>query len=104
MKTESHAETGYVLARDAWGKGYATEIIQAVVDAALRCSHIHELAAQCHADHVVSRHLLEKAGFVLQLEQHSSKAVFPNIGTDEPQPILCYVRQLNRSDAGKVSR
>src|SRR5262245_46637755 len=34
FQTERDAMTGYVLARDAWGKGYATEALAALVDLA----------------------------------------------------------------------
>ena len=34
FETQERAATGYVLARDAWGRGYATEALQAMVDLA----------------------------------------------------------------------
>ena len=36
MRTPQLAVTGYVLARDAWGMGYATEALWAMVDEAYR--------------------------------------------------------------------
>src|SRR5512143_934980 len=41
------AVTGYVLAKDAWGKGYATEALQAMVEVSRRI-HVARLSALCH--------------------------------------------------------
>jgi [ribosomal protein S5]-alanine N-acetyltransferase len=56
------AATGYVLATDAWGKGYATEALQAMVDLA-RSLGLSTLGAFCHPDHTPSIRVLEKCGF-----------------------------------------
>ncbi len=56
------AATGYVLARDAWGQGYATEALRAVIAVARRLQ-VRELQAICHAGHAASRRVLEKCGF-----------------------------------------
>lgn len=56
------ATTGYVLATDAWGNGYATEALQAMVDLA-RSLGLSTLGAYCHPDHVPSIRVLEKCGF-----------------------------------------
>ena len=59
----SEAVTGYVLAKDAWGKGYATEALNAMIDVAGRIG-IARLYAFCHPDHAPSRRVLEKCGFM----------------------------------------
>lgn len=86
------AITGYVLARDAWGCGYATEALTAVV---AHQSHlnIRSLYAFCHPDNPASVRVLEKCGFVLngRLSKH---VVFPNLGTPEPQDCLRFVRTV----------
>ena len=56
------ATTGYVLATDAWGKGYATEALHAMVDLA-RSLGLSTLGAFCHPDHAPSIRVLEKCGF-----------------------------------------
>ena len=85
------AETGYVFARDAWGYGYATESLKAMVDVA-RSIRLRALHAQCHPDPSASIHVLEKCGFSLE---HRSPAahVFPNLGPSK-QDVLSYIRQL----------
>jgi ribosomal-protein-alanine N-acetyltransferase len=85
------AETGYVFARDAWGHGYATESLNAMVELA-QSIRLHALHAQCHPDHSASIHVLEKCGF--KLEHRSREAhVFPNLGPAK-QDVLSYVRQF----------
>ena len=88
----SEAETGYVFARDAWGCGYATESLQAMVELG-RSIRLHALHAQCHPDHSASIHVLEKCGF--RLEHRSPAAhVFPNLGPSK-QDVLSYIRRFD---------
>jgi RimJ/RimL family protein N-acetyltransferase len=71
------ASTGYVLARDAWGLGYATELTGLMVELAAALG-VSRLTATCHHAHTASRHVLEKSGFTNDgiLPRH---VVFPNI-------------------------
>ena len=90
VETPWRASTGYVLARDAWGRGYATELAQAMVDAALSAG-LERVAALCHASHAASARVLEKAGFEREglLRRHT---VFPNLDPPGPHDILLYAR------------
>jgi len=56
------ADLGYVLAREAWGQGYATEMAKAVVSWALKQEEIQRVWATCDCDNVASARVLEKAG------------------------------------------
>lgn len=86
------AITGYVLARDAWGLGYATESLQAMVELAQRLG-VLRLKAICHADHRASAHVLEKCGF--QREQIRRGALaFPNLISQKRWDVFSYVRLL----------
>lgn len=91
--TPEIAVTGYVLARDAWGYGYATEALNAVI-AVARNVGVRSLYASCHAAHRASAHVLEKCGFTLEsvLPAHSE---FPNLGTGHPEDTLRYVRTFH---------
>jgi len=83
------ASTGYVLAKDAWGRGYATEALQAMVDVA-RGVGVRRLYAICHIDHRPSARVLEKCGF----EQEAILRrflVFPNLAGG-PADVLKYSR------------
>ena len=88
FETPQRAMTGYVLARDAWGLGYATESLQAMTDLAPGCG-VRRLYAICHTDHAASYRVLEKGGFTREgvLRRHS---VFPNLSPDEPSDVWCY--------------
>jgi ribosomal-protein-alanine N-acetyltransferase len=82
------AVTGYVLARDAWGRGYATEALRAMVDVA-RTIGVRRLAACCHAHHVASQRVLEKCGFVR--EGTSCTTAFPNLAPGGRQEASWYL-------------
>jgi RimJ/RimL family protein N-acetyltransferase len=57
------AEIGYRLARSAWGQGYATEGVQALVGVALDRLGFDRVRAETMATNLASRRVLEKAGF-----------------------------------------
>ena len=85
------AGTGYVFARDAWGKGYATESLAAMVRLAAQRG-VATLSAICHVDHRASWHVMEKCGFEREgiLRAHM---VFPNI-SPEPADVYLYRRMV----------
>jgi ribosomal-protein-alanine N-acetyltransferase len=89
FETQSCAATGYVLAKDAWGAGYATEAVGGVVAVAGQVG-LRRLYALCHPDHAASWRVLEKSGFTREglLRGHSG---FPNL-PGEPGDVLCYAR------------
>lgn len=60
------AEIGFMLARSHWGRGYAFEAAQAVVEYAFGTAGLHRLAARTHAGNDRSAKLLERLGFRLE--------------------------------------
>jgi RimJ/RimL family protein N-acetyltransferase len=88
FETVHRASTGYVLAKDAWGKGYATEALRAVVDVA-RTIGVVRLSALCHTEHEASSRVLDKCGFAREgvLRRHTE---FPNLRPGEPADVFCY--------------
>lgn len=78
FETPWRASTGYLFARGAWGRGYATEVLTAMVELA-RTQHVIRLYALCHVEHQASRRVLERGGFVCEglLRRYM---VFPNLG------------------------
>ena len=62
FESKSRASTGYVLAEDAWGCGYATEAVLAMKTLAATLG-VTRLYAGVHPDHRASARVLEKAGF-----------------------------------------
>ena len=81
VEAPGRASTGYALARDAWGRGIATESLRAVVDVARRIG-LHELVSHCHVDHEVSQRVLLKCGFQRR-EITVGACLFPNL--DDPR-------------------
>lgn len=91
FESRTIASTGYVLARDAWGVGYATEMLQTMVEIG-RGIGLRRLYAICHVDHRASARVMEKGGLVREgvLPRHT---VFPNLGPDRAD-VLCYAIQF----------
>jgi [ribosomal protein S5]-alanine N-acetyltransferase len=91
LETPYRAETGYVLARDAWGQGYATEAVAAVVSLAFQIPSLCRIHALCHSHNKASARVLEKSGFTLE-GLRRRYAVFPNAGSAEPADVFGYAR------------
>jgi [ribosomal protein S5]-alanine N-acetyltransferase len=81
------ASTGYVVARDHWGRGYATESLRAMRELG-RALGLRRLYAICYVDHRASARVMEKGGFSFEavLRRHLT---FPNLGP-ERRDVLCY--------------
>ena len=87
------AQAGYILARDAWGRGYATEALLASVEAA-RAAGVRRLEAGVHVDHRVSCRVLEKAGFVRERVQPGRPTDFPNLPPGAVRDSVLYALAL----------
>lgn len=90
FESPTQAQTGYVLARDLWGLGYASEALNGIVTAAPKFG-VRRLFAVCHPDHLPSRRVLEKCGFAFDatLPQHCE---LPNLKPGELCDVVRYVR------------
>lgn len=86
------ALTGYVLARDAWGHGYATEALEAMLAVATELG-LESLTAICHPDHARSIRVLEKCRFKPSPEQ-TIRLAFPNFDADQEVAAIEYQRRL----------
>jgi len=95
FETPYRTAAGYVFAQDAWGQGFATEAVRALVDIA-RNIGVVRLYALCHVDHDRSARVLEKAGFAREgvLEKYLE---FPNLGSGGPADVWCYARIFDAS-------
>jgi aminoglycoside 6'-N-acetyltransferase len=65
---------GYVLAREAHGKGYATEVVRAVVGELFTTHGLHRIFAYTQDQNRASQRVLEKIGF--RREAHMIEAFF----------------------------
>ena len=81
---------GYCLARDAWGRGYATEAASAFVAAAMEEPAICRVQAFCDLENRASARVLEKVGLTLEGKLRRYIA-FPNLG-HEPRDVFCYAK------------
>jgi [ribosomal protein S5]-alanine N-acetyltransferase len=86
FETRDRAVTGYVLACDAWGQGYATEALRTVTDVARRVGVVH-LSALCHPEHHRSWRVLEKCGFTRDTNW-TGQTEFPNLEPAVQQDVL----------------
>lgn len=88
FETPYRASTGYVFARDSWGRGFATETVRAMVELAPTLG-LSRLYALCHIHHRPSAHVLEKTGFQCEgvLRRYLD---FPNLGEPGPSDVFCY--------------
>jgi ribosomal-protein-alanine N-acetyltransferase len=90
VRMPDSAVTGYVLARDAWGRGYATEALREMVGLAADFRVI-EVRALCHPENAASIHVLEKCGFA---RGGTVKELFPNLNPDTPLDCWRFIRLL----------
>ena len=95
FESAREAMTGYVLAKDSWGMGYATEALMAIVRLGQEIG-LERLSAFCHPDHRASRRVLEKCGFEHD-GKWSGQAEFPNLAQGSPVPVVRYERVLRGS-------
>jgi len=88
FETPHRAMTGYVLAQDAWGRGYATECMHAMIDLARQCG-VSQLYALCYTEHAASYRVLEKCGLTREriLPRHSE---FPNLTPGTQSDVYRY--------------
>jgi [ribosomal protein S5]-alanine N-acetyltransferase len=64
-------EIGYCFAQSHWGKGYATEVVKALLTFGFRELKAHRIFASVDPANLTSCHLLEKIGFRLEGLQRS---------------------------------
>jgi len=88
FETPLRASTGFLFAKDSWGKGHATEALSAMTTLA-RTLGVRRLQAFCHPEHKASCKVLERCGFEREglLRRYMP---FPNLGGSEPGDVLCY--------------
>ncbi len=55
-------EIGYFLSPDYWGKGYAAEMGDALINYVFENENVHKIAASCHAGNAHSESIMKKLG------------------------------------------
>lgn len=84
------ARLGYVLARHAWGKGYATEAVGVLTRTVLADPAVEQVEALVHPDNAASLRVLEKSGFHAT-ELSARCGALPNLGGTPD--VWTFVRQ-----------
>ena len=64
-ETLREGELGWILHKNYWKKGYATEAARAVKDFAINILHVSRLIAHCDSRNTASRRLMERLGMTL---------------------------------------
>lgn len=66
QKQHSRSEVGFILRRDLWRQGLASEALLAVAHFGFEVMRLHSIEAQLDSDNVGSQRTLESVGFVLE--------------------------------------
>jgi len=83
---ESRATTGFVLERQSWNNGFATEALQAIVKWAMDQAEIFRVWAYCDVENKASARVLKKVGMEREGILHRWR-IHPNISAI---PRDCY--------------
>lgn len=62
-RPRSELRLGYLIVESRWGRGYATELLQGLVEW-VRIAPFRRIVAGVASDNVASKRVLEKSGFV----------------------------------------
>src|SRR5436190_18081863 len=57
LQSEHQADLGYILSREAWGQGYATEVARALVEAGFEQLGLERIVATCEVTNTASAHV-----------------------------------------------
>ena len=84
-------EMGWVLRRDLWGRGYATEATSALFDAVAGRGDVHTIFARCRPENAASARVMEKLGMryveLIPREKRGARGVgrLPGVRGDHPR-------------------
>lgn len=92
---------GYILSKEHWGQGYATEALELAIVGA-RDQAIEELVCGIHPAHIASRRVAQKCGFTLSADQPSSRLVFPQIDSENEGYTVRYILVLDEAREDKT--
>ena len=97
MDGQRTAEVGYRLQRAAWGRGYATEGLGALVDQAFDALGFNRVRALTMTVNAASRRVLEKAGF-RHVETAFPAGVHPLPGSEAGEVVYERLRAPQRPE------
>jgi RimJ/RimL family protein N-acetyltransferase len=88
-RRDTEYTVGYILRRDYWGQGYATEALRFVLQALLSRNRLRRIFAACAKENRASAHVLEKNGFVASRILRKA-IVYPNT-SEKPLDAILYI-------------
>jgi RimJ/RimL family protein N-acetyltransferase len=88
------AEIGYTFARDSWGRGYAVEAVNAIVDWLFDDIGVTRVIATLHPDNRASAMVLERTGFLFEGETRQSYWVGDDVSDEWVHGMLRSDRDL----------
>ena len=92
FETDQRAEIGYVFTASAWGHGYATEAVEALLVTARQMAPL-SLFAHVHPDNAASVRVLEKCGFVREGRVEPCLS-FPNLHGNQLCDAVVYSHDI----------
>ena len=90
------ARIGYCIAKDEWGKGYATEACKKMIEVAIEVG-MTKLVAPVHPNNLGSVRVLEKCGFQ-EDEAANETLVLPNLNESKKVKLVGFARSLSLSE------
>lgn len=65
-KVHKHAEVGYFIDVEEWGKGYATEACRKIIDYGFQHHQLNRIYSRCMVRNAASRKVMEKSGMTFE--------------------------------------
>lgn len=93
------ANVGYVIERNEWNKGYATEVVQAAIDFLFQNTELTAIQSFCDIENTASEKVMIKSGmkFLNKLPAH---VFHPNISSEKRDCVLYEIKK--EEYAGRV--
>ncbi len=89
-------EIGYFLSPEQWGKGYATEIANGLIDFGFTVLKLHKVCARCNSNNLKSEGIMIKTGMVKEGELRKVRYKDGNWDDEKHYGILLEEWKANR--------
>ncbi len=88
----TEGELGWIISKEYWGNGYASEAAQAMIDFGMKELNIRRFIAHCDSENVNSYKVMEKLGMSLESKSRGRK----NKLSDEDREELTYSLEITQ--------
>ncbi len=90
-ESKTHGEIGWILDKQYWNNGYATEAARAIIKFAKNQLHLHKITAQCDYRNNASENIMKKLGMTL----YDNNGIRIYVKRKETAKELTYILHLN---------